>query len=241
MQLSIVIPAFNEQGNIAGLVSEIVALVEADMLGEIIVVDDASTDGTASEVASLLSNTPQLRCLRHRRHAGQSAALLTGARAARFAVIATLDGDGQNDPRDIATLVSALAAPGGDGPALVGGIRARRWATGSKRTASRVANTIRRWVLRDDCPDTGCGIKVMWRDALVDLPAFRGIHRYLPALFLARGYKTAYLPVNDRPRRAGVSKYSNFNRALIGLYDLVGVGWLLRRMVEVEFTEDARR
>jgi dolichol-phosphate mannosyltransferase len=125
--------------------------------------------------------------------------------------------------------VARLAPPGGAGPALVGGVRTERKATGSKRIASRAANWIRDKVLKDDCPDTGCGIKVYWREAFLRLPFFTSMHRYLPALFLTYGHEVAYLPVNDRPRQAGRSKYNNLGRALVGLYDLVGVSWLRRR------------
>src|SRR5262249_21530434 len=136
---------------------------------------------------------------------------------------------GQNDPRDIARLLDKLGAPGSDGPALVNGVRTKRGATGSKRWASRAANWIRDKGLQGDCPETGCGIKVYWRAAFVRLPFFTAMHRYLPALFQTYGHKVAYAPVNDRPRQAGVSKYNNLNRALVGVYDLVGVSWIRRR------------
>ena len=145
------------------------------------------------------------------------------------AIIATMDGDGQNDPHDIPRLAARIAAEGQPGPALVGGVRTNRQAEGSKRLASKVANWIRDSILRDDCPDTGCGIKVYRRDVFLRLPFFTSIHRYLPAFFQTYGYEVAYEPVNDRARRAGQSKYSNFGRALIGLYDLIGVTWLRRR------------
>ena len=140
-----------------------------------------------------------------------------------------MDGDGQNDPRDIPRLLEVLAIPGARGPALVNGVRTERKDTGSKRFASRFANSIRDMALQDGCPDTGCGIKVYWRDAFLRLPFFTTMHRYLPALFQTYGYEVAYVSVNDRIRQAGVSKYNNLNRALIGLYDLIGVAWLRRR------------
>jgi len=149
-----------------------------------------------------------------------------------------MDGDGQNDPRDIPRLLEKLAAPGTSGPALVGGVRTNRQAEGSKRIASRFANWLRDAILKDDCPDTGCGIKVYWRDAFLRLPFFTSIHRYLPALFQSYGHEVAYLPVNDRPRRIGVSKYSNLGRALIGIYDLFGVSWLRRRTKAPDIAED---
>ncbi|KAB2847496.1 MAG: glycosyltransferase family 2 protein [Hyphomicrobiaceae bacterium] len=229
MRVSVVIPAFNEARNIGRLVRETYATVPADILAEVIVVDDGSADGTGSEVKELIGTLPGLRYLRHDKCAGQSTAMRTGILAAQSPIIATMDGDGQNDPRDIARLLDKLAAPGQPGPALVGGVRTNRKAEGSKRWASRAANRIRDFVLRDDCPDTGCGIKVYWREAFIRLPFFTSIHRYLPALFLTYGYEVAYVPVNDRPREAGVSKYNNLGRALIGLYDLIGVTWLRRR------------
>ncbi len=231
MRVSIVIPALNEAGNIARLVEETYAVVPANQLGEVIVVDDGSDDATPDELRALFDTgkTPGLRYLRHGARSGQSAAMRTGIAAASHPVIATMDGDGQNDPRDIAKLLEKLAAPGGQGPALVGGVRVNRKAEGSKRLASRAANWIRDAVLRDSCPDTGCGIKVYWREAYQRLPFFTSMHRYLPALFLTYGYQVAYEPVNDRPRVAGQSKYSNLVRAIVGLYDLFGVSWLRRR------------
>jgi dolichol-phosphate mannosyltransferase len=231
MRVTVVIPALNEAGNIGRLVEETYATVPQHRLAELIVVDDASWDATPSEIKVLIEGGgyPGLRYLRHDARSGQSAALRSGILAATSPIIATMDGDGQNDPRDIARLLERLAAPGTDGPALVGGVRTNRKATGSKRWASRAANWIRDKVLRDECPDTGCGIKVYWRDAFVRLPYFTSMHRYLPALFQTYGHEVAYLPVNDRPRQAGVSKYNNLNRALVGLYDLVGVTWLRRR------------
>lgn len=239
MRVSVVIPAYNEEGNIGRLVEETIAEVPAGLLGEVVVVDDCSDDGTRAEVGALLPAHAKLRYLRHGERAGQSAALRTGVMAASHPVIATMDGDGQNDPRDIAKLIERLAAPGTAGPALIGGVRAERKATGSKRLASRAANRIRDWVLRDNCPDTGCGIKVYWRETFLRLPFFTSMHRYLPALFLSYGHAVDYVPVNDRPRLAGVSKYNNLGRALIGLYDLFGVAWLRKRTQVPPVAEDS--
>ncbi|MCG8561601.1 MAG: glycosyltransferase family 2 protein [Hyphomicrobiales bacterium] len=239
MRVSVVIPAYNEEGNIGRLVEETFAEIPQDRLGEVVVVDDCSEDGTRDEVRALLARFDSLRYLRHGARAGQSAALRTGVLAASHPVIATMDGDGQNDPRDIPRLLERLAAPGSEGPALVGGVRTERKATGSKRLASLAANWLRDRVLRDDCPDTGCGIKVYWREPFLRLPFFTSIHRYLPALFLSYGHQVAYLPVNDRPRLAGTSKYSNLGRALIGLYDLFGVSWLRKRTAAPPVAEDS--
>jgi dolichol-phosphate mannosyltransferase len=240
MRISIVIPAYNEAGNIGRLVEETFRSVPGDRLGELIVVDDCSDDATGTEIKALVSSGrfPGLRYLRHATRSGQSTAMRTGILAAREPIIATLDGDGQNDPSDIPRLLERLATPGSKGPALVGGVRVDRKAEGAKRFASKAANWIRDRVLRDDCPDTGCGIKVYWREAFLRLPFFTSIHRYLPALFITYGHEVAYLPVNDRPRRAGVSKYNNLGRALIGLYDLIGVSWLRRRTKAPAIAED---
>ena len=213
MNISVVIPAYNEEGNIGRLVEETFDKVWEPLLGEVIVVDDCSSDGTGAEIRALKDKHPNLRLLRHQINAGQSASLRSGIAAARNDVIAQMDGDGQNDPADIEKLARRLGSPGGDGPALVGGVRTTRRDTGSKRFASKVANWIRGTILQDDCPDTGCGIKVYHRDALMLLPYFTSMHRYLPALFQTYGWHTAFEPVNDRPRMAGVSKYNNLNRA----------------------------
>jgi dolichol-phosphate mannosyltransferase len=228
MRISVVIPAFNEEGNIGRLVEETFAQVPESALGEVIAVDDASDDRTGAEIKALLSRYPHLRYLRHERRAGQSAALRSGVLAARYPVIASMDGDGQNDPADIMRLFGRLGARGLE-PAMAAGIRTGRKGPGSRKAASRFANFIRDKVLADGCPDTGCGIKLYRRDAFLELPFFNSMHRYLPALFLTYGHEIAYEAVNDRPRLRGTSKYTNLGRALIGLYDLVGVSWLRKR------------
>ena len=239
MRISVVIPALNEAGNIGRLIDETYGAIAADTLGEVIVVDDASDDATVSEIKDRINGGkhPGLRYLRHGRRSGQSTAMRTGILAATSPVIATMDGDGQNDPADIPRLLERLGAPGSGGPALVGGWRRDRKAEGSKRWASKAANWIRDAILDDKCPDTGCGIKVYWREAFLRLPFFTSMHRYLPALFITYGHDVAYVPVNDRPRQAGVSKYNNIGRALIGIYDLVGVTWLRRRTLVPELVE----
>lgn len=238
MRISVVIPAYNEKGNIGRLVEETFSAVPDSMLAEVIVVDDASNDGTDAEVKQLIDKYSKLRYLRHAVQSGQSAALRTGILAASANVIATMDGDGQNDPHDIEKLVNRIGVPGRGGPALVGGVREDRKAAGSKRFASKFANWLRDSLLKDECPDTGCGIKVYWREAFLRLPFFTSIHRYLPAFFQTYGHKVDYVPVNDRPRLAGVSKYTNLGRALIGLYDLFGVTWLRKRTKVPAISED---
>ena len=246
MRISVVIPALNEAGNIGRLVEETYNVVPADQLAEVIVVDDGSDDSTPTEIKILIENNahPGLRYLRHAKRCGQSAALRSGIFAASSPIVATMDGDGQNDPADLPKLLAKLAPPGSPGPALANGWRRQRKDSGSKRWASLAANWIRDTVLRDNCPDTGCGIKVYWREAFLRLPYFNSMHRYLPALFQSYGHEVIYVPVNDRPRQAGQSKYTNFGRALVGIYDLVGVSWLRRRtvlpLVTEEKPEDAR-
>ncbi len=227
--ISVVIPALNEAGNIGRLVEETFAAVPAETLGEVIVIDDGSDDATPDELAALIPTHPKLRVIGHAKRCGQSTGLRSGIRAARFGVIATMDGDGQNDPADIPRLLTALAPPGSEGPALVNGVRAKRKAVGSRRIASTLANKLRDAVLRDNCPDTGCGIKVYWREAFLALPYFTSMHRYLPFFFQTYGHQVVYMDVNDRDRQAGQSKYTNFGRAMVGIYDLIGVTWLRRR------------
>lgn len=228
-RLAVVIPAFNEAGNIGSLVRETAECVPSDMLREIVVVDDASTDGTPTEIQALLDEMPELRYVRHARRTGQSAAIRSGVRAATAPLIATMDGDGQNDPRDIPALLALLESSDQPDVALAGGIRVTRRAVSSKRLASKFANWLRNAILDDRCPDSGCGVKVFRRDVFLDLPYFSSMHRYLPALVQAYGHQAVYVPVNDRPRHAGVSKYTNIGRGLIGIYDLVGVSWLIKR------------
>jgi dolichol-phosphate mannosyltransferase len=237
MRLSVVIPAFNEEGNVGRLIEETFAKVPEQALGEVVAVDDASADGTAAEIKALLGKYARLRYLRHGIRAGQSAALRTGVLAASCPVVASMDGDGQNDPADIMRLAARLGADGLE-PAMAAGIRTTRQGPGSRKAASRFANFVRDKVLADGCPDTGCGIKLYRRDAFLALPYFNGMHRYLPALFLTYGHEIAYEPVNDRPRLTGVSKYTNLGRALVGLYDLVGVSWLRRRTRLPHIVED---
>jgi dolichol-phosphate mannosyltransferase len=199
----------------------------------VIAVDDASDDGTGTEIKALLGNYQRLRYLRHGTRAGQSAALRSGVLAARCPIIATMDGDGQNDPADIMRLAARLGADAQE-PAIAAGIRIGRQGPGSRKAASRFANFIRDKVLGDGCPDTGCGIKLYRRDAFLALPYFASMHRYLPALFLTYGHEIAYEP----PRLKGVSKYTNLGRAMVGIYDLVGVSWLRRRTQLPPIAED---
>jgi dolichol-phosphate mannosyltransferase len=239
MSVSVVIPALNEAGNIGRLVEETYAAIPPGRLSEVIVVDDCSDDETGAEVRALIGRHPGLRYLRHGQRSGQSAAIRTGVLAASSPLIATMDGEGQNDPHDIPNLLSKLGPSMSEGPTMVSGVRVNRKAGGSKRIASVLGNWIRDAAFKDKCPDSGCGIKVYWREAFLRLPAFSSMHRFMPALFLAAGYRVAYEPVNDRARVAGVSKYTNFSRAVTGAYDLFGVVWLRRRTRVVHIAADS--
>ena len=227
-ELSVVVPVFNERDNVAPLVDEIVAALRGRIAFEIVYVDDHSRDDSLAILKALQARVPELRVLHHVTQSGQSTAVRNGVKAARGAWIATLDGDGQNDPADIPKLLDARAQADA-GTKLFAGWRVNRQDSGSKRWASKAANAIRRRLLRDDTPDTGCGIKLFEREAFLDLPYFDHMHRYLPALMQRAGWKTVSVPVNHRARGAGVSKYNNLNRALVGIADLRGVAWLIRR------------
>lgn len=227
-QLSVVVPVFNERDNIVPLLTEIAAALRGRADFEIVYVDDSSKDDSLAVLSSAKAQFPELRVVRHLSQSGQSTAVRTGVKAARGAWIATLDGDGQNDPADIPKLLTMRD----ESPAaikLFAGWRVHRKDSGSKRFASRFANAIRRRLLRDDTPDTGCGIKLFERAAFLELPYFDHMHRYLPALMQRAGWQVKSVPVNHRPRGAGQSKYNNLNRALVGISDLRGVAWLIKR------------
>ncbi len=226
--LSVVIPMHNEYGNVAPLLEEVVAALQDRIAFEIICVDDASQDSTLDLLRTLSRRHPQLRVLSHATRGGQSAAIRTGVKAATGAWIATLDGDGQNDPADIPALLAELAAAGPQ-VKLLGGWRVRRHDSWSKRAASRIANAVRRRMLGDATPDTGCGSKLFEREAFLELPYFDHMHRYLPSLMQRAGWCTLSVPVNHRPRRSGASNYDNLGRLWVGLSDLLGVAWLIRR------------
>ncbi|HEY7990484.1 MAG TPA: glycosyltransferase family 2 protein [Stellaceae bacterium] len=228
MDLSVVIPVRNEAPNVAPLVGEIAAALGGGIDYEIVYVDDGSSDGTVAEIEKLQRNNPALRLVRHRARAGQSAAIRSGARAARADWIATLDGDGQNDPADIPRLW-AMARAANDSRLLIAGQRAKRRDSAVKRASSRIANGVRGRLLGDDTPDTGCGLKLFPRALYLDLPFFDHQHRFLPALVLREGGRVVSVPVNHRPRERGASNYGTLDRLWVGIVDLAGVMWLMRR------------
>jgi len=229
--LSVVIPVCNEADNVLPLAREIAAALRARGGLEIIFVDDGSTDGTVEAVRSARTEIPEVRLLRHSRRSGQSAAVASGVRRARGEWVATLDGDGQNDPADFPAMLDALGQAGKSEPAvrLVMGNRVTRRDTWLRRLSSRVANGVRGWLLGDGTPDTGCGIKLMHRATFLELPFFDHMHRFLPALYQRQGTRVISVPVNHRPRTRGTSKYGLHNRLWVGIVDMYGVMWLKSR------------
>ncbi len=229
-EIAVVVPVKNEADNIAPLLDEIAGALREKWVFEIIYVDDGSDDATLDRLDAAQRDHPELRIVRHRRSCGQSQAVASGVKAARAPFIATLDGDGQNDPADIPRLFDRLLAePAGGRDLLVAGHRRKRQDTGVRRLSSKVANAVRAGLLGDSTPDTGCGLKLFAREAFLDMPRFDHMHRFLPALMIRRGGRVVSVPVNHRPRERGVSKYGVWNRLWVGIVDLLGVMWLQRR------------
>lgn len=239
-ELSVVVPVHNERQNLAPLIHEIIAALSGVLPFEIVYVDDGSTDGSGTALQQLQLQVPPLRVLHHERSTGQSTAIRTGVLAARGRWIATLDGDGQNDPADIPALLTqacSLAAQRADERVLVAGWRTTRRDTTYTRWQSWIANSIRARLLRDGTPDTGCGLKVFSRSVYLDLPYFDHMHRFLPALVRREGGAVQSVPVNHRARAHGTSHYGLLNRAWAGVVDLAGVMWLARRTRATKVTE----
>jgi dolichol-phosphate mannosyltransferase len=226
--VSIVVPVRNEADNIAPLIAEITAALDTRWEYEIIYVNDGSTDATAERLKAAMKERQNLRQVRHAASTGQSAAVRSGVRAARGAIVATLDGDGQNNPAFLPALISAVEQ-GGERTGLAAGQRVGRKDTGFKKIQSRIANSIRNAILHDGTRDTGCGLKAFRREVFLALPYFDGLHRFLPALVRREGYGIVYVDVIDRSRHSGVSNYGFFDRLWIGIMDLAGVWWLIRR------------
>jgi dolichol-phosphate mannosyltransferase len=226
--VSIVVPVRNEAENIAPVIAEIAAALDGRWNYEIVYVDDGSTDATPERLVFAMKSRPNLRQVHHAASTGQSAAVRSGVRVSRGAIVATLDGDGQNNPAFLPALISAIEQ-GGARTGLAAGQRVGRKDTGFKKLQSRIANTVRNAILHDGTRDTGCGLKAFRREVFLALPYFDGLHRFLPALVRREGYDIVYVDVIDRPRHSGVSNYGFFDRVWIGIMDLAGVWWLIRR------------
>lgn len=229
----------NEAGNIAALANEIEAACAPIGPFEAIFVDDGSDDATPQEIQALQATHSWLRMIRHADSCGQSAAILTAVRAAKSPLIAMLDGDGQNPPLELPNLLAPFLAHDADANlGLVAGQRVARKDTGARKWASKFANGLRRRILQDDTRDTGCGLKAFRREAFLGLPFFDHIHRYLPALMKREGWEIALVDVSHRERESGNSKYTNFGRAMVGVLDLFGVWWLMRRRTRPEIENE---
>jgi dolichol-phosphate mannosyltransferase len=239
LRISVVVPVRNEAGNVAPLIGEIARAMAPLAPFEIVYVNDGSTDETAAELRRLTREYPFLRVVDHAVSCGQSAAVRSGVSFARAPVVATLDGDGQNDPVFLPALIAAIERDSTVG--LVAGQRVGRKATGFKKLQSRIANGVRGAVLRDGTRDTGCGLKAVRRDVFLALPYFDGLHRFLPALVRRDGYRVAYVDVVDRPRLTGTSNYGMWDRLWVGILDLMGVWWLVRRKKRVPQVSEVQR
>jgi len=237
LRISVVVPVKNEALNVLPLIEEITRACAGLSPFEVIYVDDGSTDATAEEVLRARATRPWLRLLRHQASCGQSAAVRTGVHAARGSIVVTLDGDGQNDPAFIPELVAALDDPA---TALAAGQRVGRKDGTYKKWQSRIANGVRGMILKDGTRDTGCGLKAFRRDVYLRLPYFDALHRFMPALVKREGYAVAHVDVVDRPRHAGRSNYGLFDRLWVGILDLAGVWWLIRRRRRVPVAQEIR-
>ncbi|MGH8618007.1 MAG: glycosyltransferase family 2 protein [Burkholderiales bacterium] len=231
LALAVVVPVHNETENLAPLIGEIHAALEGRIDFEIVYVDDGSSDETPQLLAALAAKHPRLRVFRHLNNCGQSTAVRTGVRQALAPLVATLDGDGQNDPVDIPALLEKYRSERSldPRPLLIAGQRAKRRDTTIRRLSSRIANGVRAWLLNDATPDTGCGLKLFAREDFLALPFFDHLHRFLPALFIREGGRVVSVPVNHRPRERGQSHYGVWNRLWVGIVDIAGVLWLKRR------------
>ena len=242
LAIGVVVPVKNEAENVGPLITEIATALRGNEAFEIVYVDDGSDDETPGNLQTLKAEFPELRVLRHRNCCGQSAAVATGVKASKAPVIATLDGDGQNDPADIPALLARFREFENPDMILIAGQRTKRIDSQLKLFSSRFANGIRARMLGDDTPDTGCGLKIFSRAAFLDMPRFDHMHRFLPALMIRRGGQTESVPVNHRARERGISKYGVWNRLWVGIVDIMGLIWLQKRgsvpIVEQETTPE---
>lgn len=243
MKISIVVPVYNEADNIVPLLDEIVDVMRSFEAYEIIYVDDGSNDRTSAVLSQALQDISVLRFIQHQFSCGQSTAIYTGIKAANYPLIATLDGDGQNDPADIPRLCEIFVQQRKSQANLwmVAGWRNKRHDSAWRLFSSKVANTVRAALLGDNTPDSGCGLKVFLRDEFLALPYFDHMHRFLPALILRAGGQVISKPVNHRSRANGYSKYGTLDRLGVGITDLLGVIWLQKRAKIAEVKEIERR
>jgi glycosyltransferase involved in cell wall biosynthesis len=237
-RLSIVVPLYNEEENLPVLDGEIrAALSPLGLAYEILYVDDGSTDGSLGALRRLAAADGRIRILRHRRNAGQSAALASGFRAARGELLATLDADLQNDPADLPRLLAKLD----EGYDVVSGVRRNRQDTWLRRISSRIANAVRNWATDESITDVGCSLKAYRTRFLAHLPMFGGMHRFLPTLVRWNGARVTEIAVNHRPRLHGVAKYGIGNRLFRALADLFAVRWMRRRWIDAGNVEEIGR
>ncbi len=242
-ELSVVVPVLNEADNIAPLIDDIRTALDGKCDYEIVYVDDGSSDATIDNLVAAASRCPRIRIIRHNSRYGQSAAIFSGVRAARAPIIATLDGDGQNDPNDIVKLLAVRdnTEPEKRERLLVAGHRAKRRDNRMKRISSKIANRVRAAMLGDDTPDTGCGLKLFSRDTFLEMPHFDHMHRFLPALVIRSGGTVVSIAVNHRARQRGISNYGMWDRLWIGIVDLFGVMWLQRRPCRPLLVDDTKQ
>lgn len=240
MKISVVVPVHNETENVDSLIAEIAQALSSQEAYEMIFVDDGSRDDTLEKLKQAMLRYPELRVLQHAKSCGQSRAVHTGVLAAQYPWIATLDGDGQNDPADIPNLVAAFEAQNDPELWMLAGFRHQRNDTGWRRFSSKFANSIRQSILHDATPDTGCGLKLFRRDKFLSLPYFDHIHRFLPALVQMAGGKVISVKVNHRARNFGQSKYGTLDRLMVGIVDILGVIWLKKRHSLPQISEISR-
>ena len=229
MRISVVVPVFNETDNVQTLIAEIHQVLQGLESYEMIFVNDGSIDDTADKLLAAMSSYPALRVIQHQFSCGQSRAIRTGVEAAQFPWIATLDGDGQNDPADIVNLLEYLRQHAQEDLWMLAGHRYQRHDSGWRRFSSRFANFVRQAILHDHTPDTGCGLKLFRREQFLSLPYFDHFHRFLPALVQMAGGRVVSVKVSHRPRQFGRSKYGTFDRLTVGIVDILGVIWLKHR------------
>jgi len=238
LELSVVVPVHNEADNLEPLINEIEAALAGVVSYEIIYINDCSRDGTPEKLVQLKRKIDALRVLTHQKQSGQSAAIRSGIMAARASLVATLDGDGQNNPADIPKLLEAYRAQAEAAPKLmIAGHRAKRQDSFIKRLSSKLANAVRSGLLGDATPDTGCGLKVFRTQDFLELPSFDHMHRFLPALMIRNGGRVLSVEVSHRPRERGKSKYGTLDRLWVGISDLIGVLWLKRRSINPDVEE----